>query len=191
VLCFEGMVLSSITVLAAVACCLFLTPADAQTIKMCAGAEVRAMELSTDNDITVARRDAPSAAIEVLPASIPATATEVVPVTVIALGPALSSMDSRKVETEVTCTDKGLVLTATITHDDGVLGYFLPQNILWHPRFKIVIMLHQPQVIFQMIWKMRLPTGTELNHTQTPSYPEQKYPIAMTATLRSAPSRTP
>jgi hypothetical protein len=99
-----------------------------QIVKSCSGAVVRSIELAADTTSGVSP-DALSTEARLLSPQIPATTapSETVEkaITVIAIGPDLSSMDSRKVEADLACTKKGLMLTATITHSDEALGYFL------------------------------------------------------------------
>jgi len=104
-------------------------------------------------------------------------------VTVIALGPVLGSMDSPDVKTDVACTRKGIRLTATVTRSADYHGG-VRQNVLWRPKIEVVVVLRQPEVSFEAIWRMRLTTGAELDHAQTPPYPDRKYPITVTAMVR-------
>jgi hypothetical protein len=166
-------------------------PANAQITKTCAGVEVRSIEVSADED-RKALPDATPADIKILPAQVMAT-TPGAPdktVTVIALGPGLGSMDSEKVKTDLACTDKGLILTATITrfanYPEATLGTTLKARYPWRPRITIVFALRQPEIVLQITWRMRLTTGAELGHAKAPTYPEQEYPITVTKTVRSA-----
>jgi len=102
---------------------------------------------------------------------------------VIAHGPVLGSMDSQKVETDLLCTAKGLLLTATITRSADYNGSAL-KNAAWRPQINITIVLHQAEPIFQATWKMRLTTGAEVSRAETPLYADQRYPITVTKTIR-------
>lgn len=167
--------------------CLPGTRANAQEImKACAGMEVRSIDISAEPDRKVLLDATPEKpAIQIVPAPPSSTtpgASEKV-VTVIALGPVLGSMDSPKVETCLACTAKGVVLTATITRSADYHGAVLA-NIIWRPKIEIAVALRQPEIILATTWRMRLTTGAELAHAQTPPYPDQKYPITVTATVR-------
>jgi hypothetical protein len=144
----------------------------------CVGAEVRSIKGLPELVIGVLHDPTP-AKIE----AIPVEASETTPsasgkaVTVIALGPVLGSMDSPEIKTDLACTAKGLVLTAIITRSANYNGG-VRQNQNWRPRIEMALYLRQPEVLFKAIWKMRLTTGVELDHAQTPpSYPDQQYPI--------------
>lgn len=173
----------------AIVCSLGLsgTLANAQEIvKTCAGAEVRLINISAETEREILLDATPEKpAIEIVPAppssTTPGAAGKVV--TVIALGPALGSMDSRTVETDLACTAKGVVLTATITRSADYHGA-AAKNVRWRPKIEIVVIPRQPEVIFEATWRMRLTTGAELDHAQTPPYPDQKYPITVTTTVR-------
>jgi hypothetical protein len=165
---------------------LLATPANAQEIiKTCAGVDVRSVDVSAERADPKAAKPAE---IDTLPAQVPATARSTVEkaVTVIALGPGLGYMDSLKVKTDLACTEKGLVLTATIMHSANDFGNVIPQSYLWHPRITVVVVLRQPEIIFQTTWRMRLTTGAEVSHGQSPPFPDQKYPIIVMKTIRSA-----
>jgi hypothetical protein len=102
---------------------------------------------------------------------------------VVVVGPPIGSMDSPDVRTDVSCTARGIALTATITrsadyHDSAL------KNAVFRPTIDLSVVLQQPDATFQATWKMRLTTGAELDHAQTPPYPEQNYPLTLTATIR-------
>jgi hypothetical protein len=184
---FMRIMLPPMTVI--IACCLGLlaTPANAQrVIKTCAGVEVRSIDISAEVVRRVPVRAAP-AEIEVLPA--PAAAGKAL--TLIARGPTLGSMDSPNVETDLACTAAGFVLTATIARSANYHGA-AAQNVNWYPRITIAVAILQPAVVFQATWRMRLTTGTEVHHAQTPPYPaDQEYPIIVTKTVHSASDQRP
>ena len=104
-------------------------------------------------------------------------------VMVIVPGPVLGSMDSHEIKTDLACTANGLVLTATITRSADYHGAVI-KNVDWRPRIEMTVILRKPEVMLEAIWKMRLTNGDWVAHTQTPGYPEQTYPITMTATVR-------
>jgi hypothetical protein len=101
---------------------------------------------------------------------------------VIALGPVLGSMDSTDVSSDLECTARGVRLTATITRSAHYTGSAL-KNILWRPKLALAVILRKNEVIFESVWVMRLSTGAKLDHAQTPSQPDLKYPITVTRTL--------
>jgi len=151
----------------------------------CAEVEVQSVKVSPELEIGILHDPTP-AKIE----TIPAEALETTPsasgkaVTVIALGPVLGSMDSPGIKTDLACTAKGVVLTATITRSANYHGA-VRQNQNWRPRIEMALALRQAEVTFEVIWRMRLTTGAELDHAQTPpSYPDQQYPITVTAMVR-------
>jgi hypothetical protein len=104
------------------------------------------------------------------------------PVKIVVLGPVLGSMDSTDVKTHLVCTTKGFALTATITRSADYHGA-TAKNVIWRPRIEIAVVLGEPEVIFRATWKLRLTTGSELDHGQTGSYPEQTYPVILLKTL--------
>lgn len=98
-------------------------------------------------------------------------------VTILALGPLLDSLDSHKIKLDLTCTADGAILVATVTrYSGGVI-----KNVFWRPRIRIVMMLRQPEVLFQTTWTMRRTDGTELDHVGG----RQKYPVTVTTTIRA------
>lgn len=172
----------------AIVCSLGLsgTHANAQAImKTCAAASVQSISLSAEPERDVLLDSTPEKpTLKIISAPQPTTlGSAAKAVRIIALGPVLGSMDSSKVETDIECTAKGVVFTSTITRSADYHGAVLA-NINWHPKIEITVVLRQPVVIFETIWRMRLTTGTELDHAQTPSYPDQKYPITVTTTIR-------
>ena len=152
-------------------------PANASPIKTCAAAEVRSVEVLVD----VKRKALHSAT----PAEITATGAADNTVTIMAFGPVLGSMDSSEVKTEFTCSQQGILLTATITRS-AEYGGGAAKNVLWNPAISIEIALRRPEVVFQTTWRMRLTTGVELKRARTAPYPEQEYPITVTQTVRRA-----
>lgn len=161
------------------------TLANAQEIpKTCAAVEVRSINISEEPEREVLLEATPEKpAIRIVPPSSATPGTSDKVVTIIATGPVLGSMDSRKLETNFTCTTNGAKLTATITRSADYHGA-VQKNVLWRPKLQIVIIPRRPEVIFKTIWKMRLTTGVELNHTRMPPYPEQNYPITVTTIVR-------
>jgi hypothetical protein len=108
-------------------------------------------------------------------------------VTLVALGPGLASMDSGDVKSNLACTQNGIALTATITRSADFHG-FVAQNFIWRPRFTIVLALRKPEIVVQAVWRMRLSTGAEQTHAWSPPFPDRKYPITVTETVRSSSS---
>jgi hypothetical protein len=95
-------------------------------------------------------------------------------------------MDSRKIETDFSCTVNGVLLTATITRSANYAGA-VQKNAAWRPQLNFTLLLHQSEVLVQVAWKMRLTTGAEVSHAETPSYSDQSYPITVTTVLHSRP----
>ncbi|MHB1678020.1 MAG: hypothetical protein ACYCSS_10870 [Sulfuriferula sp.] len=163
------------------------TSANAQKLwETCAGTEVQLIHISIEPEREVILEGASEKPVTMLVSAPPSPTpqhTSEKTITIVALDPILGSMDSRKLETRFTCTQRGVVLTAIITrsadYHDAV-----QKNVLWRPQLQIVIIPGQPEVIFETIWKMRLTTGAELNHTRMPPYPEQNYPITVMTTVR-------
>ncbi len=163
---------------------LSVTYANAQEImKTCAGMEARLINISAEFVKKVLLDTRPEIAIIPTPPSSTTPGAAGKAVTVIALGPVLGSMDSPTVETDLACTAKGVVLTATITRSADYHGA-AAKNVLWRPKIEIAVVLRQPEGIFEATWRMRLTTGAEMDHARTPSYPDQKYPITVTTTVR-------
>src|ERR1035441_2931989 len=92
--------------------------------------------------------------------------------TVVVRGPVLGAMDSAKVMTQLACTAKGFALTATVTRSADYHGAVLA-NVNWRPKITIRAVLRQAKVTFEWTWRMRLTTGVELDHAQTPPYPDR------------------
>lgn len=166
VLCFVGALLTGL--------------ASAQESKVCPGAEIQSINVSAEIE-KKAPLDTRPETIEIAPgyASNPNSRPAEGTVTAVALGPVLGSMDSPKVKTEVTCTANGFLLTATITRSADFHGAAL-QNVDWRPRATITVLLRQPEIAIETTWKVRLTTGVELHHAQTPPYPERTFPIKVT-----------
>jgi len=171
---------------------LFASPANAQDIvKMCAGVEVRSIEVLADSGFSESRRKSiflppgPSPTIDVMPPQKKKAAPEKTQryVTVMARGPVLGSMDSQKITTDFSCTVNGVLLTATITRSANYAGA-VQKNAAWRPQLRALLVLHQSEVALQTVWKMRLSTGSEVREAETPSYATQKYPIIITTTVR-------
>lgn len=161
--------------------------ANAQEImKTCAGASVQSISLSAEPEREILLDSTPEKpTIKIIPAPQPTMpgGSAGKAVTIIALGPVLGAMDSSKVETDLACTAKGFVLTATITRNADYDGSVLA-NIIWRPKIEIAIFPRRPEVIVETKWRMRLTTGAELGHARTPPYPEQKFPISVVAIVR-------
>ncbi len=144
----------------------------------CAGFEVRQTVVSIEIERPSFFLSNPSPKkITIAPAKDSASTTEKW-ARVVAVGPVLGSMDSGEVKTDVACTTKGIVLTATITRSANYHGAVL-QNVLWRPRIEIEVALPQPNVHVEATWMMRLTNGAVLNHAQTPPYPDITYPITV------------
>jgi len=170
--------------LAIVAVLSLLMPAShaQEVVKTCRAVEVHSIQMSAEAVPKVL-----SDVRAVTQVAYPDAAAKAVVVT--AYGPILGSMDSPKVETDLACTAKGFVLTATITRSASFNGSAL-QNVNWRPRITMAVGLLKPEGVVQTIWKMRLTTGASVDHAQTPPYDvDQKYPIRLTKTIRTPSSQ--
>jgi hypothetical protein len=147
-----------------------------EVVKACPGLEVRSVNVSPQI-LKDTSRKTQQETIETRVSS-----TETKKITIVAKGPVLGSMDSEKLDTDLTCSSDGLMLTATITRSASYHGDVL-QNVLWFPRITIVVGSLQPEIALQMVWKMRLTNGKEVDRARTPPYPEKKYPITVTKTI--------
>lgn len=151
-------------------------PENAQDLSAsCAGAEVRSIDLSKETDPVWPLNTGPEIRVT-------RTAAET-DVSVTAYGPILSSADSPDVKVKIACIADGFRVEATLVHFGN--GSLL-KNLLWRPQIHLNLLLHQPRVVMQAVWKMQNPSGRELKRVQTPPYPEQKYPITLTETLRAS-----
>lgn len=161
--------------------------ADLQDLpKVCAGIEVQSLNLSEEIEREVLLEPAPERpTIKIVPAPSSSTALGAARqmVRAIAIGPVLDLVDSHKVETDLACTATGVRLTATITRFEEY--YEINKSIRWRPKIELEVVPLQPAVKFETTWRIRLTTGVELDHAQTPPYPDQKYPITVSKTLSS------
>jgi hypothetical protein len=87
-------------------------------------------------------------------------------------------MDSREIQTDLKCTDKGFALTATITRSADYQGDVL-KNVFWQPKIVLAVELHARDITFESTWRMRHSTGSELKQAETPPYPSQTYPLVL------------
>ena len=115
-----------------------------------------------------------------LPSKAPAAMPER---TLTALGPILGAMDFPEVKYTLLCTAKGAAFIATITRSADYHGSVLA-NVYWRPKIKIALIIRETEVTFDTTWKIRLSSGAELSHAQTPPYRARKYPIVLTKTIR-------
>lgn len=138
---------------------------------------IRVLEEKLDDDV---RRDrAPDTAqLSIVPAGAGSHAT----VTIVAVGPALGSMDVKDVETTRRCDANGVVVTATTTRSADYAGG-IQKNVLWRPRLEIVLVPRPAGTVLTTTWKMRLTTGAEVTRTRMPPYPEVSYPITVTTRI--------
>ncbi|HYA42117.1 MAG TPA: hypothetical protein VEF34_12485 [Syntrophobacteraceae bacterium] len=157
---------------------LFVAPVKAHDIiESCIGGEVRLIDVSAE-PLPMSPAGVKPETIEIIAK---AEATKL-----IARGPVLGSMDSPEIKTDLSCTAKGFVLTATITRSADYHGAVL-QNENWWPRITIAVVPRQCEIVFQTIWKMRLTDGSEVDHAKTPPlYLDRKYPITVTKKIYSA-----
>jgi hypothetical protein len=135
---------------------------------------IRVLEEELDDDV---RRDrAPDTArLSIVPSGAGSHAT----VTIVAVGPALGSMDVKDVETTRTCDANGVVVTATTTRSADYAGG-IQKNVLWRPRLEIVLVPRRKGTALTTTWRMRLTTGAEVTRTRMPPYPEVSYPVTVT-----------
>lgn len=153
-----------------------------ETIKACPGAKIRSIDVSSQYKIETYLDIKPETILISAPTSSTTSDAPGKAVSIIVLGPVLGSMDSPEIETAMTCTWKGFLLTAIITRNADYNGALLA-NILWRPKIKITAVVLQPDINFKTIWRMRLATGVEVRHAQTPGYPAQHYPITESTTV--------
>ena len=161
------------------------TPSSAQEIaKKCARAEVRSITVSTEtgSDWPLDTKAQTEVASDAPAAQEPGQRI----LTVVAYGPILgAAMNSPEVKTDLACTARGFSLVATITHlGDGDAS----KNALWRSKISLNLTRHE-DATFEMIWKMQRPGGADVGHAQTQPYPEQRYPITVTKTLRFGSER--
>ena len=99
-------------------------------------------------------------------------------VTITAVGPALGSMDSRNLETDLSCSPEGVILTATIVRSADFQGAAL-KNVLWRPKISVTFSLRRDPALFRLSWAMRLTTGAAVSRAATPPFAERSYPVAL------------
>lgn len=168
-LCFIGALLSM--------------PAAPQPVKVCPEVEIQLINVSAEME-RKASLDTRTETIEIAPAQVsnPKFPAAEEALMAVAVGPILGSMDSPNVKTEVTCTASGFLLTGTISRSAEFHGAAL-QNVNWRPKIAITLLPRQPEITVQVSWKMRLTTGIELYHAQTPPYSERTFPITLTKVI--------
>lgn len=103
-------------------------------------------------------------------------------VTVTIVGPALGSMDSADIGTQVVCTATGISMSGTITRSADFAGAAL-QNVNWRPWVQLALQLHQPRIDVDASWQMQLTTGAEVTDAETPPYGDITYPLYLSATI--------
>lgn len=151
-----------------------------ENIKTCGAVQVRSIDASY-NFVQNIPLDAKQETIETLP-----SALDPKDITIVARGPVLGSMDSRKIETQVSCTSTGVTLLATISRSEHFSGTNA-KNVLWQPKITVIAKLGCSASL-QVMWRMRLTNGREIDRGRTPPYREQNYPIIIRKTLRSTSS---
>jgi hypothetical protein len=138
---------------------------------------VQSIRVSQEFERDVLRDRAPETArLSIVPSGVGPHGT----VTVMAVGPALGSMDAENVETTRMCDANGVVVTATTTRYDGGVQ----KNVLWRPRLEIVLVPRPAGTVLTTTWKMRVPSGAEVTRTDKPPYPEVSYPVTVTTRIR-------
>jgi hypothetical protein len=154
----------------------------AEFIKTCARVEVISMTITSETSVDWPL--ATKAGIVELPQSSVTQSALRKTLAVIAYGPILgSAMNSPNVETDLACTPQGFTLGVTIMHlgDGDAL-----KNALWRPKITLHLVLWR-DTFLKMVWRMRRPNGTQVDHAQTPPYPEQRYPVVVIKTLSPTP----
>jgi len=97
---------------------------------------------------------------------------------IVASGPTVDMSYWEPIETEITCTNSGIVLLATLTFDDIPLL----DNALWRPEVELVAAPLRPNLRFDVKWQVRLGKNTEGKSIQ--DFPElRKYPITISKTI--------
>jgi len=149
--------------------------------KRCSGVIVRSIAVSNDTEtaILAERTSAPPRV------RISVTSDHHGAATIVAVGPVLGLMDSREIATDVSCSDDGVVLTATLTRSAEYTDS-IKKNVLWRPRLSVRID-RKRRVVIRTVWRMRVTTGAEVTRSRMSPYPEQRYPMIVTRILR-APS---
>lgn len=155
--------------------------------RVCAGIEVRSLNISEEMEREVLLDPVPEKPainmVRISPLSPSLDVAEKI-IWVTAIGPAIEKYStSHTVETDLACTSTGVRLTATILQYSPII--ISNKSVLWRPKIEMEVVLRQPEVSFETTWRMRLPTGVELEHAQTPPYPDQNYPITVSKTLSS------
>ncbi len=150
------------------------TPASAGAVKTCPTVEVRSMESSFERAPHFSR-DIPQ----------PTDITGKL-IAVVSHGPVLGSMDSPKLEVKFTCTPKGINATATVSRSENYVGAAL-QNVLWRPRLTIHLSPTAKESVLDVVWRMRLSNGKQLEKSETPPYQTEQYPASTITVLRSGP----
>lgn len=158
-------------------------PASAKgMVKRCARVDVQSISVSTELDRGDSFLPDPSPKIIQVPGKAG---------TLLALGPPLGSMDSPELETDLSCTAKGIVLNFTVTRSANFRGATL-QNVVWRPAIRIQVVVRRAEAIVRAVWRMRLTTGAEVDHAQSPAapYADETYPVAVSKVVRSASGKT-
>lgn len=174
--------MATVSIATAIVCSFGVSPAHAKPEEMprtCVGVDVISIGVSTETDVDWPLSTTAGIEVALEVSSTPEGAGKTL--TVIAYGPILgSAMNSTAVKTSLACTLKGFSLDATITNfGDDDAG----KNALWRSRISLNLVLRE-DTVFQTTWRMRWPNGTEIDRAQTPPYPDQHYPLAVTKTLQ-------
>jgi hypothetical protein len=84
------------------------------------------------------------------------------PITVVAVGPVLTYADSKEVRTQLTCTEKGLLVRAAITRSSTYSGSFL-KNRPWRPAVQWSLIIRKAAIEVEIVWSMYLRDGSEVH----------------------------
>ena len=95
-----------------------------------------------------------------------------------ASGPEVDLGYSTNVEANISCTEEGFIVTATLTFNDGEIL----KNSLWRPEIKLLAVTRQPNVTVTVKWEIRL--GNDLKGKFMGDFPDlKKYPITVSKTI--------
>jgi hypothetical protein len=94
-----------------------------------------------------------------------------------AFGPKLSVLDSREIDTIISCDEKGFTLSLTVTHS----GEAAIKNIPWRPKLVARVVPRHSGITARTVWHVRSNDGRELD--RLPFNPPIKLPIEVTKKL--------
>jgi hypothetical protein len=127
----------------------------------------------------------PAAEIRTVPSAASAPSASPDGLQIVAVGPVLGAMDSLTVHTDVRCSTTGIGLRVVLTRSAQFYGD-VTKNAPWRPLVVMTLQLKRPVAALEVVWKMRLTTGTRVTRATTPGYREQHYPIVLTKNLTAS-----